>query len=300
MKTHISLTCLLICLGLVQISLAAESSLRVESSKCACDTKISDPYERPVLFNFGPYQGQCVNSCKYRGVVGLSDDPKQGELKVANILHENEYWVAQIPTDKALDVSIIFEEFAPRISHVALRFHFSADKPIRLKSQLGSKKTTIQDLFFSAEGTPPRGESYSLMAGARRFYFLSYRFFSLEQAVQSMVISKKHLVKQFHLNLTPSVTKQILLSGLKMSEEKSLNEIYDLFSNNCATSALDLIDKKTGHQESWFWQRWERALPIDLFFGTIHALERRGLLDPVHDRMENLGSEVKHPLAIQE
>ena len=285
MLPHISLACFL-GLSVLGISFEARADIKIEAPACACDEKISDPFETRLQYNFGPFQGQCVNSCKYRNVVILPPDKSEKILRVANILHDNQYWIAEIPENEVEEVSIIFEKFLSSISHVALKFHLK--HPMNLKAQVGKAQTQIQDFLFSAEGTPPRGSTYNLWDGAQGNYFLSMRFFSLEQAVQTMVKMRNHQVSQFRLNLSPEKRWGVLREGLRRSMKNSFNSIYQLISNNCATTALDLLDSQTGFQEVSSWMNWEKGIPVDFSYGTLHALELRGLVNLGVDRLPDL------------
>lgn len=98
-----------------------------------------------------------------------------------------------------------------------------------------------------------------------------------------------HPLRFVSLNLLGSQAARILAQGIRRSDSESFRTAYQLFSNNCSTSALALIDSETGFQKSnWDplkWEELEGALPIAGPVGTEHALRYRGLVS--EDQMKS-------------
>lgn len=275
---------------------SGSSPLTTPSENCRCNSKIKDIYEEPLAFNFGPHKGSCVDSCRFRPARLLGTLAKsQKNLELTNILHRGEYWTATVPVDSVIDVSMAFEEFAPRVNHVFLQFHFNPKTPILLKSQrvlangkLSKETTTIQDLVVSSEGVPPKSGSYSLWEGYQGYYILAHRLQSLDETVAWMVGNKKHPVTQYSVQLNEQERKAALIEALVKTDRESFQTIYYLFTNNCATSAMSTLQAaKPLLQPSWLnpsawypkeWS-WDLALPVNLPLGTRRVLQSRGWVD---------------------
>lgn len=256
------------------------------SADCGCEQTPNDPFDPALQFNFGYYRGQCVNTCLFRSAKVLSVG--RGHIKIANLLHLDRFYTADIPLNSISEVDMGFEEFLTGISHVYLRFRFS--KPVRL----GDGETNTSDVIISAEGVPPKGEPYKFVESTLGRYLLAYRILSVEEAQARMVKRLHHSIKQFKLSLTPEQQRNLLLKGLAKSEERSFNTKYDLLYNNCATSAVDLLsDQVKGPPPFDWWNHFERGLPIEGYYGTLPFMLQWGLISsPELSRIPNLENEI--------
>jgi hypothetical protein len=268
--------------------------------KCVCDSSVKDEREETLQFEFGPFKSQCVDTCRFRRAFFLKNEKTK---LVANVLHKGKYWTATIPKNAIEEVDAAFENFLSGISHVILRFRFS--KPIKLALQ-GNKngkpqkeQTEIHDLVLSAEGVPPKGHQFSFVESATGQYLLAYRMLSIEDTVTWMIFDKKHSVRQFKLDLNADTRERVFDAGLNLSQASSFNTIYQLFTNNCATSAIDLIDKEHPYHHQW--NDWldlvyfQRAVPVSWNFGTLYALGKRGLINEKSElpKLEDEASKLK-------
>jgi len=244
-----------------------------------------DLYDPSLQFNFGHYSGQCVDTCLFRSAKILSVE--RDRVRIANLLHLDRFYVAEIPINAIIEVDVGFEEFLTGISHVYLRFRFS--QPVRLSP--GDLETS--DVIISAEGVPPKGERYKFVESSLGRYLHAYRILSVEEARARMVKRLHHSIKQFKLSLTPEQQRRLLLNGLARSESHSFNTKYDLLTNNCATSAVDLLsDQLKTHPSVDWWNRFERGLPIEGYYGTFPFMLQWGLIaSPELSRIPNLETE---------
>lgn len=253
------------------------SPLMLSHSQCACRGTSPETYEDALVFNFGGHNGQCVDSCRFRKAVILNPD----KHVYANILHDGKYWVAKVPVDKTIGLQVGFERFLSRISHVVLRFRFDPKFPVELTEvDHPENHTRIQDLVLSAEGVPPRGEEYSFVASATGQYPLIYRFLSVQDALKWMIETKHHSVQQFQLQVSSLERQRILIEGFRRSASLSFRFKYHLMTNNCATSALDLIRTRQPLAPSLI-RDLQGAIPVSLdspFFGTLASLEQMGVM----------------------
>jgi hypothetical protein len=268
--------------------------LTIQAPQCACEGK-AETYEDSLRFNFGVFKGQCIDSCRFRKAVVLQPSSAKaygadGDHEVvANILHNGKYWIAKVPIKRTTEVDIAFENFLSGISHVVLRFHFSRKNPVKLYQEDDPTVTqSIQDLVLSAEGVPPRDHKYSFFESSVGQYLLVYRFLSIEDTIRWMVDIKRHSVKQFRLNLDSAAREKLLVAGFEKSMGKSFHTIYKVLSNNCATSAMELLGTNSNG-----WMNplsLQEAIPLDAPFGTVNVLEKLGLIDS-ESQLPNLENE---------
>jgi hypothetical protein len=336
--------CLLVQITTVEQASSNTSPAPVQRSSpnqiCQCFSHIDDKYEEPVVMNFGPFAGQCVDTCRFRRVITLGKSEaapyrrNQDEIVIANILHEGRFWIAAIPVNQTKESRIIFEDFLKGISHVAIRFIFDDHHPVRLYPQaLNSKEIRtakvqphyLTDLLFSAEGTPPIRKDFELVDSALGRYWLSYRFLSTLDFYIHAHAKKGHPIRQFRLSLNSEQRRQALIAGINKSENGSFQTRYDLLQNNCATSAVDLLEPfgfsdtigKNSKELSQSLQlanqkrptrslpevipsalaqkilHVERGIPYRTDFGTAVSLMRRGLISSMDDQLENLENEYR-------
>jgi hypothetical protein len=292
--------------------LASAGQFVQHNSQCTCDPTIHDEFEQTLSFGFGPFKGQCVDACKFRGPTFVSArdalhfGADTNHAVVANVLHHHHYWIARIPLTGVVEVDADFERFLSKISHSVLRFRFARSEPVLLYRQDGNwrknyKKPAnkIYDLVLSAEAVPPIHHSFDFVESSFGSYLLDYRLLSIDDTVSWMIDDKHHSVKQFALNLDSPLRKRLLRGSLSASTQKSFKSAYNLFTNNCATSIMNVMDQEIGYQPSVLdWLRLvkiQRALPIDSYFGTIYALGAMRLLSD-QSQKPNLEEEFRRVL----
>ncbi len=98
------------------------------------------------------------------------------------------------------------------------------------------------------------------------------------------ITNLKHRVEIYNLRITDEQAREILRNGLIYGEQKSFSVKYGLFSNNCATNVLDIIDAvikpETAKYPIYFNLIYpiERALPSSGPLGTFQILQSRNLI----------------------
>ncbi|MGE0761747.1 MAG: hypothetical protein AB7N80_00575 [Bdellovibrionales bacterium] len=272
------------------------------NSKCACTSQAGDFLEAPQAFNFGRFKGQCIDSCRFRGARILSKSPYPkvkigpGEVMVGNVLHLETFHTALVPLHGVEKAEVGFEEFSPGIFHVFLRFTLSEASPsIRLFGQNQRPHTVAKTrtLVLSSEGVPPHDHKYDLLESYFGHYLMVHRVTSGEESVR-WTSKLKHPVKYHALNVTAAQAAQILKGGLVESDKTQLQNIYQLFTNNCATAALGFIDKGLAGSvvvPAPFLQM-DKALPLAGPLGTLRFLQARNLVVedmPTHTRLNVVG-----------
>ncbi|MFN9066394.1 MAG: DUF4105 domain-containing protein [Bdellovibrionales bacterium] len=226
------------------------ASLVEVDPKCSCEaSKQRDPYETPVKFNFGKFHGLCVDSCRFRSITVLQPDPDKIDsakvIKVSNFLHMEKYYIAEIPISSLTQISIGFEEFHPHVFHVVLRFDLGEKgQAINLLDQTNqnSKAELIQTRSFvvSAEGVPPKDFPYGLVESYFGNYLLALRVLSIEEE-NRWVKKMNNTMTYKKLNLTEQQVQKMAKSALFQSHNNQMQSVYKLFTNNCATVAIETI-----------------------------------------------------------
>lgn len=264
--------------------LKGQSPLVRADSRCVCDPEANDILENPKSFNFGVFDGSCLDSCRFRKSELTHSG---GSIRtVTNVMHDERFWSAQIPKNGVESVEIGFEEFQTGVFHVFLFFRLAAKTPVTLTNQKGgqNKKTQIFSLAFSPEGIPPRDKSYNLFDAFFERYIVGHRLLSAEQLIAYSVKKLGHKVTLYKLNLDKNQMKKLFDQTMKMATQKSFETKYRLFSNNCSTNILDAIENvapKTAAAPVYLSPllSLERALSISGPIGTVRILASRGLID---------------------
>lgn len=270
-------------LGILCLTLFAGSPLLAASpltnidKACVCNTSVQDPLEEPQSFNYGKFQGQCIDSCRFRAARVLENDKN---LVVGNILHFGNFYKATIPWENFSKVEMGFEEFLPGISHVFLRFTLADNAPaIKLVNQVDPSKETIETRAFviSSEGVPPKDHKYSLFESYFGHYLLAHRVVTADELTR-WISQYKHPVEYYPLKADAKAVGKILFKGIEDSDKLRLQNIYALFSNNCSTSAFGFIDSEIAPSKlQSAWEKFQEALPIAGPIGTRASLKSRNL-----------------------
>ena len=257
---------------------AFAENLFTPDASCACDPKIKDSLEEPIRFAFGKFQGQCVDSCRFRRARILENSSQT--LVIGNLLHLGHYVKARIPLNKVESVQVGFERFAPGVDHVVLRFSFSEQLPLFTQFGKVTPAGFTRAIVISSEGVPPKGHKYSMSEGYFGYYLLDHRLATGEEMNQ-WTVKLHHPVRFVPLKLAQPQAARIHAHGIRRSDSESFASVYQLFANNCSTAALSLLDAETGVRRAGFfpWAELEDALPIAGPMGTEHALQNRGLIE---------------------
>lgn len=258
----------------------------VQDAKCRCDANSEvDVFEHPLRYERNQYKGVCVDSCKYRYPLVIHSSKDKKIISVANTLHEQQFWVAEVPMDAIAEVKVLFENFAPGINHVAFQFIFHPQHEIVMHPQSRSilqKSTQIQSLVLSPEAAPPMHTKYNLWDGFIGSYALMNRFVSYSD-YQAMAQQLKHPLKSYRLKINLKEA-QSLLSYLLLDAKNVYQNQYQLVFNNCATSVIDSTLQAKKMLRSKHWDVWDvldplRGIPSTQPIGTMRTLQWWGLID---------------------
>lgn len=262
-----------------------------EDKSCACDAKTeqnasNDDLEHPLRYVHGKYNNQCVDSCKYRYPEALSVSADNNDILVSNVLHNAEFWVAQVPVNSIREVHILFEEFLPGINHVAFQFIFNENAGVTLYKQNGKNQFTvgmqIPSLVVSPEAAPPRGQKYNLWDGLAGNYALMNRAMTF-QTYKEMIDELKHPLRKHRAKLSSEEAKR-LFSVVILDAPSVVRNQYQLIFNNCATTVIDASLFAKDLLLSKRWDHWDvldplRGVPSSSSLGTVRTLHWWQLID---------------------
>ena len=143
---------------------------------------------------------------------------------------------------------------------------------------------------MSAEAVPPKDHPFTFSESSLGQYLLAYRILSIDENVDWMVLSRKHVVKQFSLDLPASTRQNLLRAALNESQDKSFQTAYQLLTNNCATSLMHFLVREIGYQPTLFdrldFVSWQQAIPLDAPVGTLFALSAMHLVPKPRPNLE--------------
>ncbi|WP_413942791.1 DUF4105 domain-containing protein [Bdellovibrio sp. HCB-162] len=254
----------------------AQASLTAADSSCRCDLKVEDPLEQPQRFAFGKFNGQCIDSCRFRPVHIFKDEKT---LRLGNILHYGKYYEAQIPLQDLDKIEVGFEEFVFSVYHVFLKFTVKKNSSaLLLKEQLHPEhQLQTRSLVISSEGVPPKDHKYSLWESFQGHYLLAHRLVTGDELTRWLQ-EYKHPVVLHTLQISDTQVPQIFQRAIQKSASKKLQDVYQLFSNNCSTSSLGFIDEAEALRPKNFWEKFEESLSVAGPLGTLRILSSRGLI----------------------
>lgn len=279
----------------------ADQTMMVSNPSCACAKTPGDTYDPAWSLNFGTYRGSCIDNCKYRSLIVLSKSDQ--EVTIANVLHQEEYWTARVPIDSISESEVLFQNFTSMINHVALGFHTfrrtgshpedlaaagvdsaSAHAGILLTPQSGDlqRRVRVPGLVISAEGAPPSGKPYGLMDGLLGRYAMTFRAASLPSYRQESAALGFPL-KRFDTDLDAHESRRLFKLALETSANESFKTVYQLFYNNCATTAIDLMvmARNPNHRRLFGLREildLERGIPATFNWGTLRRMRAERLL----------------------
>ncbi len=261
----------------------AETPKTYLNQKCRCSENINDPLEEPSAFNFGKFKGQCIDSCRFRPVKWL--EPKNSKFwEIGNVLHLGQYYKTTISPESIESLSVGFEQFAPGVSHTTLRFKFRKNFEARLTPQNQSEKSipnkVTESLIFSFEGVPAKDVDYSLMESFLGNYLIVSRMLT-EVEYQAWTAKLKNPLHYFSVPATQEQAQLAFKQALERSEKIGKNEVYQLFTNNCATKTISILLKAKSNTDfqtlSWINQT-SAALPILGPISTFSFLKETNLI----------------------
>ncbi|GIX00042.1 MAG: hypothetical protein KatS3mg111_3374 [Pirellulaceae bacterium] len=101
-----------------------------------------------------------------------------------------------------------------------------------------------EQIVFSAEARLKHGESYALVPSATGQYELMWVVGTERDLIQLRTDVRDVDVYLYPLRITPEQVQKVFLAAVeRVNEIAARPEHYDLFTNNCTTNIVDLIDR---------------------------------------------------------
>lgn len=282
----------------------------------------NDPFQMNLRYPYGPRRGQCMRLDEYRPIHILTSEeaesyalkaglpsPVPGEIWIANVRHQDKFWVARIPKDAVDNVFFEIERFdygGKILSELNRRRWYAAHAEVRFKFKKGkeavfipqltndkSKPQELSDIVVSSEAVRRKGESFNPIKGNRDHYGLAKRVLSLDQVLQDSLVKLGHEVAQYPIQIRGNADQvneqrqKYLLSALKRSDKdwQSYHSgkpvMYNTADRNCISDALDIFDDVTNYR---YFSNAEKAQPEVLPKHLLSDLFQRELIPNMQRR----------------
>ncbi|MEN9810805.1 MAG: hypothetical protein RLZZ488_2372 [Pseudomonadota bacterium] len=260
---------------------SAESQLSSTVSTSETCKFLGDAYESKVLLPGGSHKGECADTTSARSVMLLPESSDSNVLRVANVGHNGSFWVAEFPKNGVEEVIFQMERFPAIVpaAHTQIRLKFKKDSPVRLTNQLDSRKQIhLLEFALSTEAIGQKGWNYDIFKGMKDEYLTAYRITSLADKYKWMVVTQKHSVVQWPLNLDEKEKQLVLPAYVKRATEKGMTSTYHTLWRNCTNELFKVFDSTLRYGGL-------RALPVvftkinETYPVIVHgALNSRGLI----------------------
>jgi hypothetical protein len=255
----------------------------------------TDPFEPEAILPSGPFAGHRLDVSRFRSVRLLSSEAAppyglaNGEQLLANVLHDQRWHLARMPTGPVAEVIAHVEEVPHSFpgAHAQIRFRLKPDHELRL---LDSPDVALNDLVYSVEGNFAPGTSSAATGGIEQSG-VDYMLMSLSEKVRAMSVEGRlHRVRQYRLDVTEEQKQEIFQRALEMATQAESQRMFNLLRRNCTTEAIAVLDG------ALHYPTWRRVLTRLTYSGLPEAmhlyLKERGLLGP-DSRLQDLADELE-------
>jgi hypothetical protein len=226
---------------------------------------VCDPFDPKLKARTGLQKGKFIDTKIKRNLMYLTDgeiaefigEKRSGHQYVANLYHDDRFWIAELPVDLKVNRLIYqSEEFLLGLTHGMMRVDL--ESPIRLYPQpscSGSparEPTQISNLTFTTEAAPVVGDKFNPAAGLATFrtshYGTAVRVLSTSQSYKESITELGHKTTQLELTqTTPEMRKSVLDALIRHSVATQVNEPFELGWNNCMINLMEAIDQGLQH-----------------------------------------------------
>lgn len=263
------------------VSQTGESQVSSTVSTSETCRFLGDEYESKVLLPGGSHKGGCADTTSARSVMLLPEPSDPNVIRVANVGHNGSFWIAEFPKKGVEDVIFQMERFPAAVpaAHTQIRLKFKKDSPVRMTNQLdSSKQILLREFALSTEAIGQKGWKYDIFKGMKDEYLTAYRITSLADKYKWMVVTQKHSVVQWPLNLDEAEKQLVLPAYVKRANEKGMSSTYHTLWRNCTNELFKVFDSTLRYGGL-------RALPVvftkinEMYPVIVHgALNSRGLI----------------------
>jgi hypothetical protein len=253
----------------------------------SCILSKTDPYDVGEVMHAGDYKGQCMHTEIRRPVVILSEDDQK--ITIANFYHDKAFWIAEMPKsgiDQVIFQIASFPASVPLIkfAHTQLRFIMKAGNTIKLTPQDTASKlapTEIDQFNLVDQVTGPKGfDEFEATKGIGPNYGNVLRAMGSLDRAQEELGGNDDTTRQYLLNITDDEKVAAMVNGVYLSAKLGYGDIYKLLSENCTTTAFEILDKSITykhHVKPFRTYIWNLRDPIE--GPSIRALNKRQVIE---------------------
>lgn len=262
----------------------------------ACLKDVMDPYDHGfrITRESWKYAGQCVNIQRMRAPEATSavTDSAANSIhfaRFANFLHQNQFWIAEVPRQASIrrliwqvenfNIGVPFVKAA----HAQLRIQFDESSPVRLYPQSASSPQSdaqlVNDITISAEAFFPEGVAYNFATGMMNNYPLGIRVLSTADRIAEHKGGTDDFVNridQYEVQMNQAEANEFLSKVLDRSLKRGLKYFYNTLRPNCVSEIFDALDEAVGSNGA---PPFKTGLSTDPVAGpSLAALKARGRL----------------------
>ncbi|MBC7386054.1 MAG: hypothetical protein H7301_07840 [Cryobacterium sp.] len=228
-----------------------------------------DPYAPHGILDRGAKKGKRLNIAKRRSfrIVSAEDAelriPREeikkfpGALFIANIRHDDEYWIGIFPGENPIEeVRYLMEPFAPKIimAHGMIRARFKAGFEPVLYHQTDRNRAAIvlHDLIITAGPLKTvRAPAINVPAMLRDEYALVHQMATLDQEITNSLIRLHHKVLQYPLNFSDRGRNNFWRLILKNYHDPEITQTYNMVTRSCLTPIFETLYEAMGMKMGW-------------------------------------------------
>ncbi len=212
---------------------------------------------KEVAMPGGPFKGQILDTSKTRGVVFIDGENvvlpevNPNYLYIANVTHNNKFYVARISPEAPKKVSFVYEKFTDmQGGHADLIYHLDSSDPMELvyeilDTQQGhrfvklSKPIALNEILLTAEAVRVTGDKTPLKEGGLNDSFaMVYRMTSIPERLIGPVLETGRKTTVYDLNFDPQSVQKAFVETVIQQSYIGMSTNYHLLTNNCITSAV--------------------------------------------------------------
>jgi hypothetical protein len=253
----------------------------------ACILSKTDPYDLGEVMHAGDYKGQCMNTSIRRPAVIISEDDQK--ITIGNFYHDNAYWIAEMPKtgiDQVIFQIASFPDSVPlvKFAHTQLRFVMKAGNTIKLTPQDTASKlapTEIDQFNLVDQVTGPKGfDEFAATKGVGPNYGNVLRVMGSMDRAHEELGGNDDTTRQYLLNMNDEEKIAAMVNGVHLSANLGYDDIYKLLSENCTTTAFDILDRSIKYEH--------KVKPFKVYIWNLHdpiegpslrALKKRNIVE---------------------
>jgi len=208
-----------------------------------CSCSCTDPYDPRVKSIAGSNVGQCLDTCSFRNAILLSSSDEK-TLTLANVVLNDEFYVAKIPVNKIKETIFQIEWFGVWPSnHFQIRFVF--DEDVVLTPQDTSSDSSVayeRDFVWTVMGMGPVNQIYGLEQALNGDVINSFVFAAMSDYVNHAVIKQGHVVEQYAVKLSKPESSRLLEALLQKGNSDAYQIVYNFGERSCVQEFFKVFD----------------------------------------------------------